>query len=143
MDDGVGRDILPRLEGREIVVGADDGTVQGSQAAGQFLQPVVELMVAQGHAVISHRVHDFDLQIPVQDGEIRGSLAEVAGVQEQDVVLSAAGTDTVHEGSPLDHAARAVTERIEMTVRVVGMEDDELASGGRAGRQAQGQDGRQ
>ena len=95
-------------------------------------------MVAQADAVVAHRVDQADLQVPVQDGEIGRTLAEIAGVQQKDVAGAPPGADAVHVGRTLDDAAGPVPHGVQMAVGVVGVEDDEPAPGSRAGGQAKG-----
>ena len=74
LQDGVRSDVLARLEGREVIIGADHGAFQARQAPAEILDAVVELMVSQGDAVITHGIDGVYLQVAVEHGEIGRTL---------------------------------------------------------------------
>ena len=63
-------DIFTELGRREVIVGADYGTLERGKPARKFRNPVVELMVAQGDAVVFHSIQNRYLDVPVQSREI-------------------------------------------------------------------------
>ena len=108
LQNGVRLDILRQRHFREIIVGADHRTLDLGKSARELIHTVVELMVAQSHAIVLHRVDQIDLDVASEHGEIGRALIEVAGMEEQHVPLSVSLHDTVAVGGALDHSAHTL-----------------------------------
>ena len=129
-DDGIRlHSPLAHIELAEVVVGADHWSLDGSYPAAKVLDAVVELVVAQGQTVIFEGVDERHLEVSVEDSIVWRSLVPVSGVQKQDLVLADGLAEAVDIGSALDNAAAANifarTLRVEMTVSIVDVDDDE------------------
>ena len=102
-------------------IGGQHGEAGGLHVLLQRFEAVVELVVAQSRGVVARHVHQLDGGGALRQAHIGGALAEVAGVQDQDVGalgLVLAGQHG-HLGVVLDGA-----------VDVVGVEDDHGLGGG-------------
>ena len=128
LDNGPGLDIFARLEGRKIVIAAHHRALDGSQPAGQFLQPVVEFVIPQAGAIIGQGIQHLHLDIAVQFRKIRSPLREIPRMQKEHVFRSVGRTDTVHKSRPFDHAAQAGIFpgflRFHVAVGIIKMDDD-------------------
>ena len=98
-------------------------------------------MIPQTDHIILHRVDGRNLQVAVQLREIRRTLAEVPGVEQQDILLSLSRTDTVDISRPLDdtplQSLGATADRLKMAVRIIEMENRQLRLLRLAGTQRQ------
>ena len=132
---GPGLDIFARLEGRKIVIAAHHGALDGSQPAGQFLQPVVEFVIPQAGAVIGQRIQHLHLDITVEFSKIRSPLREIPRMQKEHIICSVGSTDTIDKGRAFDHAAQAGILpgflRFHVAVGIIKMDDDKTGIFGR------------
>ena len=135
LDHGPRLDIVARLERRKIVIAAHHRALDGSQPAGQFLQPVVEFVIPQAGAIIGQGVQHLHLDIAVQFRKIRCPLREIPRMQKEHVFRSVGRTDTVHKSRPFDHAAQAGIFPgflgFHVAVGIVKMDDDKTGIFGR------------
>ena len=83
-------------------------------------------MVSKGYAVIPQGVDQFGLKVPFHQGEVGGSLAEVAGVQEQHIAGAVRAADTVNVCCALNYAGLAAAKGVVVAVRIVNVQDCQL-----------------
>ena len=133
LDDGVRLDVLGQSHIGEVVVGADHRAFDVGEAAGQLIDTIVELVVAEGDTVVLHRVDEVDLDVASKHGKVGGSLIEVSGVEEKDIAFSVSLHDAVPVGGALDDStlplAISGALRLKMAVGVVDVKNGESALG--------------
>ena len=102
-------------------------------------------MVAETYGVVAHRVDGRDLEVSVQFGKVRRALAEVAGVDKEDILRTVGLADAVDKYGTLDDAAAdridAVDkDRLEVRMGIVEVEDGQFTVPFRcAGRRNEGE----
>ena len=133
LDDGVRLDVLGQGHIGEVVVGTDNRTLDVGEAAGQLIDTIVELVVAEGDTVVLHRVDEVDLDVASKHGEVGGSLIEVSGVEKKDIAFPVNLHDAVPVGGALDDStlplAISGAFRLKMAVGVVDMKNGEPTLG--------------
>ena len=113
---------------RKVVVGAYHRELRHAEDACHVVQSVVELMVADGHGVILHHIHQSNLHIALVYRVERRSLREVAAVEEQQVWILLAfliyHCHTSYEAAASSHESvlQVGIERQDAGVCVVGVE---------------------
>ena len=71
----------------EIIVGAYDRKRCGLQHRRQGVQTIIKLMVTERRSIITHMVHGINLYSAVVEIEVRRTLAEIAGIDQQQVLI--------------------------------------------------------
>ena len=98
---------------------------------GEFLQSVVEFMIAEYADIISHHVGERIFYITAEEFEIERPLDHITGVDEDDIVVGAA--DAVDYGFALEDASAPFGVGLYGGVGVVGMQDHKVLCSGREG----------
>ena len=132
-DDRIGSDDFLQGGAGEIIVGAEDRELRSPEHGSQCVETVVELVVAECDGVVTHPVHRVYLYTSVVEIEIRCTLTEITGIQQQQIrVRLAFLSDETHSTCV---AALAVGFGLDLRVGVVGVQDSQMVRLRRTGHQ--------
>ena len=122
--DDVGLEHALERSAAHLVVGAELLGVDVAVVLGNLVHAVVKLVVAQDDHVIAQRVHQGILHLAAIEREEDRALHGIASVDGDGVGVLAA--DVVVDGTATQHAAQAVAGGLNLAVRVVGGNDDQV-----------------
>lgn len=129
-----------------VVVGADHRKASHAEEAGHVLHAEVELMVADGHGVVAHVVHQLDFDLALVEVVVGRALRDVATIEHERVGMF--GTELANEGGTAGQSTLTGIgvggiggQGFHTAVHVARLEQIEFFCllGGEAQRQASGQ----
>ena len=87
-------------------------------------------MISQSNAIIAQRIDDSRLELSLQLGVIGRTLAEVARVKQEHILIAVHGTYRVNEGSPLYDTCLTLTgtviDRFIVTVGIIHVKNHQF-----------------